>query len=474
MDAAKEKTSLMLKNVYGMGQMTEGLFTATFALFALFYYNQLLGVPGSLVGLALGIAFFVDAVTDPIVGSLSDHWRSRLGRRHPFIYVSILPIGISLYLLFSPPDLSTFQLFLWLLVTAITVRISLTLFMVPHLALGAELTNDFTERTQLVQSRQLYQFVGLLAGEALAFLVFFRGPKGQLDAAAYPPLALTVAIMIMVAITISAFGTQKATLRLVRPIVTQTHKSLGSFFMDVARAFKERNFRLMAIGTIASYLTIGTDLALSFYVNSFYWALGTTHFFYLLIALPLGCVVGTLFTSMLHNWFDKRPVLIWGMVWWLAFQIIPIALRELGMFPENGDPNLTYTLLAIRFVQGIGLTQAVVSAGSMLADIADQNELDTGNRQEGVFFGVFSFCAKSASALGGVFAGIGLDIIKWPVATGESPIAPTGEQIFQLGMFYGPIVGSFTIIALVCYAQYTLTREEHAGILKALRERRET
>ena len=206
-------------------------------------------------------------------------------------------------------------------------------------------------------------------------------------------------------------------------------------------------------------------------MNSFYWALGATHFFYLLIAMPAGCIVGTMFTAQLHKRFDKRPVLIWGTVWWLGFQLVPILLRELNLFPENGDPNLTYTLLAIRFIQGIGLTQTVVSAGSMLADISDQNELNTGTRQEGIYFGVFSFCATSASALGGFIAGVGLDIIKWPVAADGTLAVPSSAQVFQLGMFYGPIVGAFTIISLLCYRRYTLTRDEHAKILSALQER---
>ena len=471
MDKAKANTGLILKHVYGIGQMTEGLFTATFALFALFYYNQLLGVSGTLVGLALGIAFFVDAFTDPIVGTLSDHWRSRLGRRHPFFYLSFIPMGVSLYLLFSPPELGEFHLFIWLLVTAIAARISLTLFTVPHMALGAELTTDFTQRTEFVQSRQLYQFIGLIAGEALAFLVFFRGPAGQLNADAYSPLALTVAVIMSASVVITALGTQKAALHIARP-VTHTHdKKLKDFISEILRGFRSSNFRLMAIGTIAFYLTIGTDLALSFYVNSFYWALGATHFFYLLIAMPVGCIVGTLFTAQLHKRFDKRPVLIWGTIWWLGFQLIPIFLREVHLFPENGDPNLTYTLLTIRFIQGIGLTQTVVSAGSMLADISDQNELDTGTRQEGIYFGVFSFCAKSASALGGFIAGVGLDVINWPVATDGAVATPSSTQIFQLGMFYGPVVGAFTLISLFCYRRYTLTREEHGRILAALKER---
>src|SRR5262245_57568906 len=91
------------KLVYGIGQAAEGLKNTAFGIFLLFYYNQALGLPGTLAGIALGASLLVDAFVDPLVGSISDNFRSKYGRRHPFMYAAILPMSIGFYLLFSPP-----------------------------------------------------------------------------------------------------------------------------------------------------------------------------------------------------------------------------------------------------------------------------------------------------------------------------------------------------------------------------------
>ena len=95
------------KLAFGLGQMAEGLKNFSFNIFVLFYYSQVLGVPASLCGLVLFLALAFDAVTDPLAGSLSDHWNSPRGRRPPFMYAAAIPLGLTFWALFSPPDLST-------------------------------------------------------------------------------------------------------------------------------------------------------------------------------------------------------------------------------------------------------------------------------------------------------------------------------------------------------------------------------
>ena len=95
---------LDVRLAFGLGQMAEGIKGFSFSLFALFYYNSVLGLSASLAGAAMGIALLVDAVTDPLAGSISDRWRSKWGRRHPFMVLSALPLGLSFWGLFSPPQ----------------------------------------------------------------------------------------------------------------------------------------------------------------------------------------------------------------------------------------------------------------------------------------------------------------------------------------------------------------------------------
>jgi len=156
------------------------------------------------------------------------------------------------------------------------------------------------------------------------------------------------------------------------------------------------------------------------------------------------------------------------------WQTVPIVARLLDWFPENGDPWLVILLVAIKVVQGGCTVQANVAFGSMVADIVDEHEYETGKRQEGAYFAASSFSAKATSGIGNIIAGFALDIINWPRGAHVKTAADVPpETLVDLGLVYGPIVAAFGLVSIWCYTRYDLTRERHARILDALRERRE-
>ena len=126
---------LSTKIGYGIGQMSDGMKAVAFSTFLFFYYNQVLGLSGSLAGIAALLALVVDAVTDPMIGQLSDRYKSKWGRRHPFMLAGALTFGVTFYILFNPPaGLTEIELFGWMLTWAIAVRLALTLWDVPQVA----------------------------------------------------------------------------------------------------------------------------------------------------------------------------------------------------------------------------------------------------------------------------------------------------------------------------------------------------
>lgn len=163
-----------------------------------------------------------------------------------------------------------------------------------------------------------------------------------------------------------------------------------------------------------------------------------------------------------------------GTAAWAACQVIPVVCRLLDAFPANGTAELFYTLVAFKFVQGVLLQQAFIGFGSMMADVADEHELDSGTRQEGIFFGAIAFSSKATSGFGTFLGGLGLDIIDWPrgadiVSAADVP----AETLVDLGLLYGPVVAGFAVICLWCYTHYNLDQTRHAEILRRLAERRE-
>jgi len=469
------------KIVYGLGQAAEGLKNTAFSLFLLFYYNQVLGLPGTLAGLALGISLVFDAFFDPLVGSISDNFRSKYGRRHPFMYAAILPMAIGFYLLFSPPVHGDWALFAWLFTFATLTRGGMALFHVPHIALGAELSDDFEERTSIVGVRQFLATFGGLLAIGIGFGVYFKGTaehaQGQFNVAAYSPYALTLGVMMAVAMFTCAWGTRGQVARLRQ----SDQAAVGSAWLVIARMWRETlgalqnaSFRWLFFGVLVVFLMVGADAALSLYMNTFFWELRSNDLILYNVAAPIGIMIGALFTRQLNRLFDKKPAVVWGTSFWAICQLVPVLLRFADAFPVNGTAALTWTLVAIKFLQGAGVAQALVSFNSMVADIADENELATGKRQEGIFFAAVSFANKSTVGLGNILAGVALDLIHWPrgahiQSAADIPV----HTVNMLGILSGPIVAAFCVVCVWCYGHYHLTRERHEEIQAALDARRQ-
>ena len=151
------------KLAFGVGAMGEASTNWIFNALTFFYYNQILGLSGTLTGAAVFIGICFDAVSDPVVGSLSDRTRSRLGRRHPWMFAAPLPVIASIFFIYHPPDgLSEWTLFAWFMCFLIMMRLSITLFAVPHLALGAELSDDYLERSKVMSYNNIFTYACLL------------------------------------------------------------------------------------------------------------------------------------------------------------------------------------------------------------------------------------------------------------------------------------------------------------------------
>ena len=474
--ASTRQVPFSSKLAFGVGQFAEGLKNTAFALFLLFYYNQVLGMSGSLAGAALAIALLFDAVTDPLAGSLSDNWKGKLGRRHPFMYAAALPLGLAYFGLFSPPGgLGDWGLFAWLTIFAILTRGAMTLYHVPHLALGAEMTDDFHERTRIVAYRQFFAALGAAAVFAIGFGYFFGEARGgRLAAENYAPFALLLAVLMVATIWYSAFGTQKEVPFLLKlPATKPKRNAVVQLALDLAAGFTNRSFRWLFSGVLVVFVMAGANSALDLYMLEYFWELTALEMLWVLMASVLGLMLGAFFTHLLLRRAEKRLGLLLGASVWAVCQVVPVVLRLLDVLPDNGEVALFWTLFGFKFVQGVILQQAHVAFGSMMADVADEHEFEVGERQEGIFFGAVAFSAKATSGFGTLVAGVGLDIIGWP--RGEEVgvrVEVPAETLVDLGILYGPVVAGFSVVAIWCFTRYDLTRARHARIREALRARR--
>ena len=463
------------KFAFGVGQYAEGLKNTGFGLFILFYYNQVLGLSGTLAGMALFIALLFDAVTDPLAGSLSDNFRSKWGRRHPFMYASAIPLGIAFVGLFSPPEsLGQMALFIWLTVFAILTRAAMTLYHVPHLALGAEMTENFQERTKIVAFRQFFGTFGGASASVIGLGYFFADDNGgRLAVENYTPYAITLGILMVITIWYSAAGTQKEIPHLLVPQPKEGDGIFGRLLEEVVAAFQNYSFRWLFFGVLIIFIMAGVNSALDLYMLQYFWEMKGTEMLILQVSIIIGLMIGAFFTTTLHKYTDKKFGVLVGVEVWAVLQFTPVVLRLVDWFPENGSASLFYLLVSMKFVQGVFLQQALISFGSMMADVVDEHEFNTGTRQEGIFFGAISFSSKATSGFGNFIGGIGLDVISWlrgPEIRTAADVPP--ETLVNLGLLYGPFVAGFAVISIWCYSHYTLDRERHNELLQALHKRR--
>jgi len=272
-----------------------------------------------------------------------------------------------------------------------------------------------------------------------------------------------------VTIWLSAYGTRHEIPNLPRASDRPADGVIRQLIQDARAAFENESFRWLFGGVLIVFVMVGVNQTLDIYVFQYFWELHDSQFLLLTIATPIGLILGTPLVRPLHTRFDKKAGLVIGTAGWATLQILPIALRLSGVFPENGDSALVPTLVICRFMQGMIVQQALVSFGSMMADVADEHELSTGRRTEGIFFGAVAFSGKLSSGLGTFFGGIGLDLISFPRGVHVQTAADVDPvTIVQLGILYGPVVAAFGIFSVWCYTHYGLDRARHAQILSDL------
>jgi Na+/melibiose symporter-like transporter len=459
---------------YGVGSIGEIAIYIAFNTWNFLFYNQVLGLSGTLAGLAVTISLVLDAISDPIVGSLSDRLRSKLGRRHPFLFAAPIPLAITFFLLYSPPvGLSGFSLFLWFTLFSTLHRQAMTLYSVPHLALGAELSTDYHERSVVMSYGALFGVVGGAGVAYYGWTYLSKLPSGAMTREGYPVLGLSVGLVAAAAILLSAFFTRDQIPRLTKnlpPQAASERVGIGALYSEIKGCMSNRNYRMMLLGLVALSASTGTRETVSSYASLFFWELPEKQIRVFALLTPFAYILAFFTTVWLHRRIDKRNTIVAAVTMLGVSMVTPVTLRLMNLAPATGSKALLPFLALFVFTFYLGVAVLMISALSALADIADEHELNTGRRQEGVFYAARTFFLKMSSGLGHVVAGVGLDLIQFP--TGAKPGEVSADVVFKLGLLDGPIAAVPAFISIAFYGAYRIDRSKHIEIQRALETRR--
>jgi glycoside/pentoside/hexuronide:cation symporter, GPH family len=457
------------KVLYGLGAVAFGVKDNGFSFFLLLYYNQVLGLPNAWVGLGIMAALMIDAVIDPVIGHLSDHLHAAWGRRHPFMYASALPVAVVYWLLWSPPtQTSPAALFAYFLIVSAVVRIGISTYEIPSASLVPELTQHYDERTALISCRYFFGWWGGLGMTVLAYAVFLQPdaihPVGVLNPEGYRRYGLAAAIIILLAILVSAIGTHRFIPYLRQPPA----RALGirGIFHELGETLSNRSFLALFAAGVFAAMAAGLQAALQIYINTYFWELTSSQISVLVLIAFASAVIAFIAAPILSRRFGKKHAAIGVSLAGVAIGPLPILLRLADLFPANASPKLLPSLLVFNLVTIALVIMSGILTSSMAADIVEDSELSTGRRSEGVFVAANAFIQKTVSGVGIFASTLLLSFVGFP--SDAQPGAVDPGVVRQLGLAYAPALILLYLFAIGFLATYGISRERHLANVEKL------
>ncbi|MFM8691874.1 MAG: MFS transporter [Limnohabitans sp.] len=422
--------SLSAKLVYGAGSLGTGLFSSVTGVLLLFYMTQTLGIAAAAAGLALFMPKAWDILFDPLVGSASDRYRSRWGRRQPFLVVGALLTSIGFGLLFSTPELQTpAQRLIYAGVAFFVAMTGYALFCVPYAAMPAEMSHDPNERTAIMSFRMGFMLAGTMIGSVLGpFIVSSSGGGRE----GYGAMALWLGGLMCLAMLTTAACVQRL------PSQEAQTPSLP-LSQQVAGVLAQRDYLFLLMAYVLVLVGNGTMAA------------AAPYFVVHVLGREAGDI-GSVFGSLLIAAILVMPLWVWAARRWgkrmaavASFAVFGSALLLLSVLGARLSPAGSLTLFALA---GVGFAGSQLVPFSLLTDVIQADRANTGLHREGSFTGLFIAGEKTGLALGPLFTGLLLD---WggfvASATAESTQAE-GVSTF-IALAFGALPGLACFVAAI-------------------------
>ena len=438
---------LPLSTIALYGSPVGAVFAASFLVstFFLFYMTDVLMIAPATAGLIIATGQVWDAVNDPPIGHLSDRTRTRWGRRRPWMALSAIPLGVFTFAVWQPPiGLEPSGVVVWVLVCFLLLRTFYSTFRVPHLALGAELSQGYHDRTRVFGGSQFFENVGLFSAAGAVFLIEnAEDPRFQ---------AGVVAAVFAIATVVFVLA---ATARLREPERTQNLPSTSAYaaFRDV---LANPHARLLVLIFFFDQASLSTLIAVLPYLTT--WVLQTEG----QSAIYMGTAVLAMTTSLpfaiaLSKRFGKRNV-------WLASIGARAAILACVFLLETGDQALAiFWTFLIGFMGGA----STVIGPSLKADVIDWDEARSGTRREGAYFATWNFAQKSATAAAGAMIGLILTVSGYDAGA----LAQSDETQNWIRVATGIVPCILNVLAFFALARFGLDEAAHGEAVALSRER---
>ncbi|WP_413164726.1 MFS transporter [Capilliphycus salinus ALCB114379] len=460
-----EKLSFSTKLAYGAGDLGTAITANLLAFVLLIFLTNVAGLPAGLAGSVYMIGKISDAINDPIIGVLSDRTVHPWGRRYPWMVFGAIPFGIFFFLQWIVPSTNIWVLFWYYVIISVVFNLSYTTVNLPYAALTPELTSDYHERTSLNSFRFAFSIGGSIFSLILALVIASIFPDNLQTQ--YLVLGLICALISVLPIFWCVLGTRN---RILQPRNSESPEDSAadsspdiSFIEQLKIVFKNRPFLYVTGIYLCSWLGVQLTAAILPYFVQNRMQLSTIDFYLAAIAVQGTAIIMLFVWSYVSKKYGKKVVYFMGVSLWLIAQI--------GLwFLQPGQVVFMYILAVIA---GFGVSTAYLVPWSMIPDVVDLDELNTGKRREGIFYSFMVFLQKLGLAVGLFLVGQALEIAGFLERIPGQPLPQQPDSaIFAIRFAIAPIPAIVLICGMILTYFYPITEAVHHGILLRLQERK--
>lgn len=459
---------------YATGEGASSLTTNGISAFAMLYYVQVLGLNSKYAGLALSISMLWDAVSDPIMGHITDNTRSRFGRRHPYILGGGIFLAISFFFLWFVPGVirGPVAIFWYVLAINLIVRTAWTIFGVPYIALGFEVCTGYDDRAKLQSVRFIFNMALNLLFTAGGWIFFFSDRIGAGGAVIdgttvrsnYPRMGAVLALAALALLLVCFFSTRRYAYdtRASREI---EGNSLRAFLADMRDILRDRVAMNVFLFFGMAQLGMAFVAQIQMFTYRFYMGFSDLQKTMVHGGGMVGFALGSLLATPLVRRWDKKPAAGVGVALSVTGNVMLLLIFGGGLLPPRAVTTLPQ---GIPVVGGITIPLAVLLFGvfqamywggsgvlaplaaSMIADVSEINKHRTGILKDGSYAAVFSFFSKAAISLGLLLTG---QLISRAGIVPESAVqtAAAARNVALATFISGPVIAGLALLIILIY-----------------------
>ena len=429
---------------WAVGSMATGAVTNAVALFALFFLTSYVGIEAGIAGLLIFSTKIYDAVSDPVMGRISDNWQGKSGRRSPFLCWGAVLLGVSFFIFFSLPPLESSIAIPVVFLLLIMISTGYTIFAVPYLAFAPDLAPTYDKRTRLMSFRVFFLLMGVQVGVVL-------GPKLVKAGGGYQLMGLIIGGIVIVAGIIAYFGIRKLDSSLDVP---ERHKeSFGQMIIQsgaqFVQVFQTKPFAILTLVKLLQFAVLAIVLASFPYFTTFVLEKSLSELGSYFLVFGLSGIVAIPFIRFFIKAVNKRNA-----------YIVFLSLYALGLFTWYlWTPNEAVIWFYARAVLiGIVSTGTMFCALALLPDTMEYDRLVSGKSREGTMSGVFTLVEKFASAVGPLIVGVLLQTTGLITSRDAETVQPEAA-LSAIHLAASVIPALITLLCIPVLLNYRLTAE---------------